>query len=140
MIIQVCQNQPELTLRIVQPGCNGGQLLDYTQLRLVIRAPECKFLLKSPIYREGCWLYNPPGEHEVPPHELPAIIYEGFDCNDKREVVFRFDSLMWKLPPGRYFGYVEYKDGTPITKVDLDLCTIPFIVDKATLNSPRGCL
>lgn len=139
MIIQICQNQPDLALRIAQPGCSGQQLIDYESVRMVIRAPHCPCLLKSPIVRDGCWLYNEPIRPEnILPHELPAIVYDAFSVNDDGEIVFKFDALLWRMPPGRYIGHVEFKNGCPIVQVDIDLCSRPYIVDRATPVS-RSC-
>lgn len=142
-IIRICQGQPELALRIVQPGCEGGQLIEHEHIRLVIQAPHCEHRLKSPLVFNGCWPgFTTPWRDDIIPHEIPALIYPAFTTNEQGETVFRFDDKLYKLPPGRYFGNVEFSNGTLITKLDLDLCTIPFIIDRARVTEqpckPKG--
>lgn len=139
-IIKICQGQPELAVRLVQPGCNGGQLVDYENLRLVIKAPECNRLLKSPIIMTGCWpgYDNLPRLGELPPHEYPALVYPAFDINENSEVVFRFDHQLLELPPGRYWGYIELNNGTVLAKLDLDLCSSPVLIDTVSVTEV-GC-
>ncbi|MBQ3569593.1 MAG: hypothetical protein IJA20_02845 [Methanocorpusculum sp.] len=136
-IVKICQGQPELAVRLVQPGCGGGQLVDVDNLRLVIKAPECNHLLKSPIIMTGCWpgYDNLPRLGETPPHELPAVVYPAFDTNDNGDIIFRFDKQLFELPPGRYWGYVELANGTILTKLDLDLCFTPVLVDAVSVTS-----
>jgi len=144
-IIRLCHGQPELAIRIVQPGCNGAQIIDYKHIRLVIEAPDCGFLLKSPVTLTGCWPGHPwaPGTSGEVPHQLPALVYPAFDTDEMGRTVFRFDDKLWQMPPGRYFGNVEFNNGTHITRLDLDLCNTPFLVDMAVLtNEPctnKGC-
>ena len=143
-IVKICQNQPTLAVRITTPGCNGGQLVDYKQVRLVISAPErttCEPLL-SPQCFKGCF----PG-HDVDrwndsfisPDQLPLLIYPAFGINDDGDIVFILDSQLWKRV-GRYVGSVEFNDGQKILELDLDICTTQFIADKiSTDNIPcRG--
>lgn len=138
MIIQICQDQPEIALCIVQPGCTGQQLID-AGLRLVIRRPDCYCCRTPPILRKGCWLYNPPKPYHEP-HELPALVYDAFEVNDEGLIVFRLDDLFFEYPPGRYSGTVELKPcSTPIVQVDIDLCSIPFVLSEAQVTSKRGC-
>ena len=139
-IIKICQGQPELAVRLVQPGCHGGQLVDSSNVRMVIKAPECNHLLKSPIIMTGCWpgYKNIPRYGELPPHEYPALIYPAFTTNDKGEIIFRFDNQLYNMPPGRYIGYVELIDGTPLVQLDLDLCYAPVLVDAVTVTE-AGC-
>lgn len=134
-IIRICQGQPELALRIVQPGCGGGQLIEYERIRMVIQAPHCEHRLKSPLVFNGCWPgFNTPWRDSPPPHELPALIYPAFDTNEYGETVFRFDDKLYALPPGRYFAFIEFTNGTLITRLDLDLCNSPFLVDTARVT------
>lgn len=143
-ITRICWGQPELAVRLVQPGCNGGQLIDYEHIRLVITAPACPYRLKSEQVFYGCWpSYETPWSDGILPHELPALVYPAFDTNDEGEIVFRFDSHLWKLPPGRYIGSVELNDGRQLAELDIDLCTTPVIIDKTRVTNracnPRSC-
>ena len=40
MIVRICRGQPELAVRVVAPGCDGGQLVDWEDIELCIQAPE----------------------------------------------------------------------------------------------------
>ena len=136
VITRICQGQPELAVRLVQPGCDGGQLIDCNNIRLVISAPSCPCLLKSPLLFTGCWPgYDTPWEDNVRPDELPALVYPAFDINDKGETVFRFDDKLYKMPPGRYIGSIELNDGRRLAELDIDLCTQPVIIDSVTVTS-----
>lgn len=143
-IVKICQNQPTLAVRITTPGCNGGQLVDYKQVRLVISAPErttCEPLL-SPQCFKGCWFGHDLKKWEdsfIPPDQLPLLIYPAFGTNDDGDIVFILDSQLWKRV-GRYVGSVEFNDGQKILELDLDICTTQFIADKiSTDNIPcRG--
>ncbi len=138
-IVRICQGQPELAVRLVQPGCDGGQLIDWEHVRLVIKAPHCPHLLKSPMIFTGCWPgWETPWTNQVLPHELPALVYPAFDTNDDGETVFRFDKNLYTLPPGRYEGRVELSNGALLSVLDIDLCTMPTIIDKVSVTS-KGC-
>lgn len=133
MIIKIRRGQPELRLSLVQPGRDGAKLAS-DNLRLIISAPHCDCLLKSPLIFEGCW----PGHEireEVPPHEWPALCYPAWEVSDDGDVVFRLDELLFQRPPGRYIGQVEWKDGRPIARLDIDLDSGPYIIDKITVIS-----
>lgn len=134
-IIRICQGQPELAVRIVQPGC-GSQLIDFQNIRLVIQAPNCTCIPCSPIIVSGCWpgYPGPFDEPRCPISKLPALVYPAFNTNADGETVFRFDRRLWSLPTGRYFGNIEFNNGTPIDRLDIDLCTIPFLVDKVSIT------
>lgn len=134
MIINICHDQQELAVRITQPGCSGGQVIDHDLFLLRIQAPHCPHLLKSPICLTGCWPQHrePFFDPNCPPHELPALVYPALKTDEEGRIVFRFDSLLHKLPKGRYIGTIIF-DGTPITELDLDLCSIPFLVDEAVV-------
>lgn len=138
MIVKICQGQPELSIRIVTPGCNGGQLINYKDIRMCIYAPKCEESLLSPMCFTGCW----PG-HDVeaynernclPPQDMPLLVYPAFTINDNGETVFRFDAKLWERR-GRYVGVIEFTDGTKITELDLDICNQPFIADRISLTS-----
>lgn len=131
MIIQICQGQEELALSIEQPGCNGVKLADLN-VRLVIEAPHCEWLLKSPWYRTGCWPGNEPREPLLPPHEMSKLVYPASYINNDGDIVFRLDSLLFNRPPGRYLGKLFFFTGQPITELDLDLCTRPFFIGRVT--------
>lgn len=135
-IIRICQGQPELAVRLVQPGCEGGQLINHEDIRLVIRAPECNRRLKSEQVFTGCWPgYDTPWSDGIYPHEFASLVYPAFDTNENGDTVFRFDRNLWKLPPGRYWGFVEFNNGQLITKLDLDICNMPILLDAVTLTS-----
>ena len=143
-IVKICQNQPTLAVRITTPGCNGGQLVDYKHVRLVISAPErtTHEPLLSPQCFKGCWFGHDLKKWEdsfIPPDQLPLLIYPAFGTNDDGDIVFILDSQLWKRV-GRYVGSVEFNDGRKILELDLDICTTQFIADKiSTDNIPcRG--
>ena len=143
-IVKICQNQPTLAVRITTPGCNGGQLVDYKQVRLVISAPELTTHepLLSPLCFSGRWFGHDLKKWEdsfIPPDQLPLLIYPAFGTNDDGDIVFILDSQLWKRV-GRYVGSVEFNDGQKILELDLDICTTQFIADKiSTDNIPcRG--
>lgn len=135
-ITRICMGQAELAIRLVQPGCDGGQLVNYEDVRLVIAAPYCSHRLKSPQLFRGCWPgFETPWIDSPPPHELPALVYPAFETNDEGMTVFRFDDKLWKFPPGRYIGTIEFNNGMVLAKLDIDLCSAPFILDKVTVTS-----
>lgn len=139
MITKICFGQPEMAIRLVQPGCDGGQLVNWQDVRLVIAAPYCNHLLKSPQCFRGCWPgFETPWIDSRPPHELPAIVYPAFETNDNGETVFRFDDKLWRMPPGRYIGTVEFNNGRLLAKLDIDLCSAPILVDRIVVIS-TGC-
>lgn len=136
-IIRLCHDTKALTIKLVQPGCNGGQLIDYENLRLVITAPACSHRITSPLCFTGCWPgFETPWTDAVYPHELPALIYPAFEINDKGETVFRLDSQLRRLPAGRYIGSIELKDGTPLAEIEIDMCNLPALIDTVSVNDP----
>lgn len=139
MIVRICRGQPELAVRVVAPGCDGGQLVDYEDMELCILAPKCTCEGPfSKIYFHGCgwWGHDIDrwNEQQVPPEEMPVLVYPAFDVNDNGEIVFKFDSKLWERA-GRYVGLIRFKDGTEITRLDLDICTTQFLADKVTVKS-----
>ena len=139
MIVRICRGQPELAVRVVAPGCDGGQLVDYEDMELCILAPKCTCEGPfSKIYFHGCgwWGHDMDrwNEQQVPPEQMPVLVYPAFDVNDNGEIVFKFDSKLWERA-GRYVGLIRFKDGTEITRLDLDICTTGFIADKVTVKS-----
>lgn len=134
VITRICKGQPELAVRLVQPGCMGGQLVT-ENLRLVITAPQCQCHLKSPLLFTGCWPgFTTPWSDAVYPHELPAVVYPAFETNDDGDVVFRLDDLLWKMPSGRYIGTIEFNNGQVLTELDIDLCNFPVLIDTVTVT------
>ena len=124
---------------MVAPGCDGGQLVDYEDMELCILAPKCTCEGPfSKIYFHGCgwWGHDIDrwNEQQVPPEQTPVLVYPAFDVNDNGEIVFKFDSKLWERA-GRYVGLIRFKDGTEITRLDLDICTTGFIADKVTVKS-----
>lgn len=139
MITKICYGQSELSIRLVQPGCDGGQVVNWRDVRMVIAAPHCDHRLKSPQVFRGCWPgFETPWSDAVYPHELPALVYTAFETNDEGETVFRFDDKLWRMPPGRYIGTIEFTNGTVLAQLDLDLCNSPVIVDRVRVTS-AGC-
>ena len=139
MIVRICRGQPELAVRVVAPGCDGGQLVDYEDMELCILAPKCTCEGPfSKIYFHGCgwWGHDIDrwNEQQVPPEQMPVLVYPAFDVNDNGEIVFKFDSKLWERA-GRYVGLIRFKDGTEITRLDLDICTTQFLADKVTVKS-----
>jgi len=123
-------------VRIIQPGCNGGQLINSDDIRLVIQAPDCGCAGQSPFIVYGCWpgYDGPIGEAHIPPHDRPALVYPAFDINDEGDTIFRFDRRLWTMPGGRYIGTIEFNNGDIIDQIDIDLCTIPFLVDRVSIT------
>lgn len=135
MIIKICQGQEELAVDIVQAGCDGGKLVDL-DLRLLIKAPDCPCIMTSPYKFEGCWPQFPELPEAGPLHHtLPTLVYPASYINKDGNIVFRLDQLLFKFPPGRYFGYIETRSGHRLAALDLDLCTTPFILKSATVRS-----
>ena len=135
-ITKICFGQSELRIRLVQPGCGGGQLVNDTDVRLVIAAPYCNHRLKSPQLFLGCWPgFDTPWCSDALPHELPAIVYPAFTVDENGDTVFRFDGKLWQLPPGRYIGTIEFNDGRIIAKLDIDLCNDPVLLDRVSVSS-----
>jgi hypothetical protein len=139
MIIKIYNHQPELRLKLGQPGKHGDMLASIDNLKLIIKAPAppCH-VVNSPIIRKGCWPGNPPENDFIPLDELPALIYPAFDISDEGEVVFRFDKLLWKRPVGRYEGFVVL-EGHVIATLDIDLSPINYTIMGATVHSYPLC-
>lgn len=134
-IVRLSLGQPELSIKLVQPGCDGGQLVNWQDVRLVIAAPALNHRLKSPQLFRGCWPgFETPWCDDVYPHEMPALVYPAFESNDDGDTVFRFDDKLRKLPAGRYVGTIELLDGTVLAKLDIDLCPAPVLIDRMTLT------
>lgn len=139
-ITKICQGQPYLSVRLSAPGCQGGQLIDYEKIRLVITAPQrttCEMPL-SRLHFTGCWPGHDTEKYERqfdPPDQRPIICYDAFKCSPDGDIVFRLDAMLYKvLPPGRYVGLIEFKNGTPIVKLDIDLCFDQFVLDRVTVG------
>lgn len=142
-IVRVCQGQPELAVRLVTPGCDGAQLIDWRQVRLVIAPPErqtCETPLSPQVFK-GCW----PG-HDTEkwndsfalPETQPLIIYPAFAVNEDGDIVFILDSQIWQRR-GRYVGIIEFNNGEKITELDLDISSLQFIADRvSTRSTPCG--
>lgn len=138
-IVRICQGQPELAVRLTTAGCNGAQLVDWKQVRLLIVPPArttCELPL-SPQCFKGCW-----PTHDIEkwnasfslPESQPLLIYPAFGTNEDGDIVFVLDEQLWKRR-GRYIGLIEFINGEKITELDLDICTQPFVADRVSLNS-----
>ena len=97
MIIRICRGQPELAVRVVAPGCDGGQLVDYEDMELCILAPKCTCEGPfSKLYFKGCgwWGHDVDrwNDQQVPPEEMPVLVYPAFDTDDDGNIVFTADS------------------------------------------------
>ena len=95
MIVRICRGQPELAVRVVAPGCDGGQLVDYEDMELCILAPKCTCEGPfSKLYFKGCgwWGHDIDrwNEQQVPPEQMPVLVYPAFDVNDNGEIVLDF--------------------------------------------------
>lgn len=135
-IVRICKNQAELAVKIVQPGCNGGQVIGHEDIFLVIKAPKCPHRYKSPWIVEGCWPgYDGPRGCEPTPDQYPAIYYPAFNIDDEGRAVFRFDNKLYRLPQGRYIGTIEFGDTTPIATLDIDLCNTPFSISEVVTTT-----
>lgn len=138
-IIRISYGQPDIAVRLVEPGC-GSQVIDYEHIRLVIQAPHCpEESCLSPLEFCGCWPGFDTSKTCRPPHEHGILIYDAFDRTDDGEIIFRFDSKLWKLPSGRYIGSVEIKDGPCLAKLDLDLCSVGYLIDRVTTGKSGDC-
>lgn len=146
--IEICHGQRELAVKIVQPGCEGSQLLDL-DLKLVISAPVCPaHIMKSPQHWVGCFVHPAP-ELLVStiPHELPPVVYPAFRIDLEGRVVFYLDDLLFSRPKGRYIGRIVLPrhlqetayDGECLVELDIDLCTKPWIVSEVAINSVQPC-
>lgn len=138
-IVRICQGQPELAVRLTTSGCNGAQLVDWQQVRLVIVPPPrqtCELPLSPQVFK-GCW---PTHDIEswnnsfILPETLPLLIYPAFGTNEDGDIVFALDEQLWKRR-GRYIGVIEFINGEKITELDLDICTQQFVADRVSLNS-----
>lgn len=135
-IIKLYQGQPELAVRLTAPGPARLQLAQSKGIRLVItaaglgHAPGTVYL--SPLKFTGFW----PGRDSeryydsfIHPDDRPALVYPAFTTDDQSRVVFKLDSKLWKMPPGRYLGHIETESGQHLANLDLDLCVGPFLVE-----------
>lgn len=148
MIIPLSATQGELAVSIVEPGCSGGKILDHSIFRLVIRRPEnadCRMAF-SPIIRKGCW----PGMPEwIDPSlrvDIPTLVYPAFTTDEDGNIVFKFDSKLRQLLPGRYWGCVEKQTASGwvgIRTLDIDLETTVALVERVIVSDseiiPTNC-
>lgn len=135
-IVNLGYGEKEIAVRIIQPGCDGGQLIDYKNLQLMICAPDCGYLLKSPIIMKGChpgnFYRNPPD-----PRQLPRLYYPAIKTDLKGRTVFRLDDKFEQYPAGCYIGQVQFKNGQVVCDIDLRLHTTPFIIDEIEIITPE---
>lgn len=132
-IIRIHPGQTELILRIVQTGCAGGQVCG-KDTRLVIERPACADELLSKWKFEGCWPGYDVDAWNAQQEEVPALVYPAFDTNENGDTVFRLDDKLFSLPPGRYVGCVEWKNGVSITTIDIDLSPGGFLVESVSVT------
>lgn len=133
-IVKLCRHQPEIAVRLVQSGCDGGQLVDWRNVRLVIEPGKCCEVELTEWDLYGCWPGYTANTCRCKPFQ-PALVYPAFTLDPKGRVVFRFDELMWSNPPGRYLARVEYMGCTPITEFEIDYCNQPFLIDQVVVQS-----
>lgn len=132
MIIKVCEDTPKIGLRIVQPGCNGKQLMD-TGVVLAITPISCPRPERLVPYWENCELKY---RDETP--RIPSLEYPAFDISDDGLVIFYLDRKAWALPPGRYKGYIIIGGHCSNTTFDIDLCNTSYVIDQAVVI-PNPC-
>lgn len=132
MIIRLCENTPKLHLRIVQPGCTGGQLLE--KVSLIIQPPVCVRQDKIHYEWEGC-------EYKavVIPSEIPTLKYPAFEIDDDGYVVFYFDNKLWSLPSGRYIATVDIDGCCNDLTFGIDLCNSPLEIDSIAVTEETNC-
>jgi hypothetical protein len=136
MIVPIRKGQPEMRVLLRDPGGDGCPLTDFQQVRLEISAPAPEPGFEdSPIIKEGCWPgYGP--DFELPLWDCPRLVYPAFETADDC-VVFRFDRLLERLPPGRYVGTILYIN-RPVAWLDLDLRDSVYVPERV-LVSEEGC-
>jgi hypothetical protein len=139
MVLKLSRGQPELRVRLVEPG-GGPPLTRIEGVRLELRAagppPNCGL---SQITREGCWPGFPTGDL-IPTWDMPKLVYPAFGVDCDAAMIFRFDRHLWHRPPGRYIGTILLED-KEIAWLDIDLCDtrwIPELVEAKAPEDGRG--
>lgn len=132
MIVRLCEDTPKLALRIVQPGCHGRQLMD-TGVEITI-SPVCCDRPSERIEQDEC--LNIIAVHKK---EIPSLTYPAFELDDEGRIVFYFDAKLWALPPGRYHAHVSIGGCCDKTRIDIDLCNRPTIIDQVAVTEVAAC-
>lgn len=133
MIIRLCEDTPKLALRIVQPGCSGKQLMD-TGVEIHITPVECEPRRKTQMVWDGC-IYR----EEKIENPIPSLTYPAFELDDDGRIVFYFDNRLWSLPPGRYHAHVWVGGCCDQTRLDIDLCNRPVMIEQVVTIGAAGC-
>ena len=132
MIIRLCEDTPKLALRIIQPGCSGGQLSSIEGVALRITEVQCYEPQEVKVY-DHCFNHV-----ETFKRTVPSVTYPAFEVDDAGRVVFYFDAMLWGFPKGRYTAHVLLDDCC-VFSFDIDLCNRPVIVDQVVQIGVAGC-
>lgn len=133
MIVKLCEDTPKLALSIVQPGCNGRELLD-TNIELRITKKSCPLGPVQEVVEDNCSVTTVWVEHAV-----PAVIYPAFDLDEDGRVEFYFDDKLWNMPSGRYEGEVLIGGLGTGAIIDIDLCNSPLVIASASVKPALVC-
>lgn len=120
MILHLTRYTARLALKINEIVYNH-QVTSPDQLRLLIVPGEfnneCRKprTMGSPWFLSGCWPFHPTGVDLANPRlpDFPMLGYDGFDIDSEGCIVFNFDDRLWKLPDGRYTGFLIIKPVRP---------------------------
>lgn len=132
MIIRLCEDTPKLALKIVQPGCDGKQLMDLG-VEIQISAAHCH-IPQDRVVVDICLNII-----DVVRPQIPTLVYPAFELDDDGRIVFYFDKRLWVQPPGRYHARVLIGGYCDKTHIDIDLCNRPIIIEQVAVISATGC-
>lgn len=133
IIVKLCEDTPKLALSIVQPGCQGRELMD-TNIEIRISKKGCPAGPVQQVEEDNCsvttrWVLETP----------PAVIYPAFDIDEDGRVEFYFDDRLWNMPSGRYVGEILIGGYPTGAVVDIDLCNSILSVASATVKPITPC-
>lgn len=131
-IVRLCEDTPKLALKIVQPGCDGRQLMDM-RVEIQISPVQCE-QPQERIVLDACL-----NVVDVVKRQIPTLTYPAFELDDEGRIVFYFDKRLWSQPPGRYHARVLIGGCCDKTHIDIDLCNRPVIIEQVAVTSVAGC-
>ena len=121
-IIDLGPDTPRLKLKLMSPGCNGGQII--THASMYITRVKCEEELPTslpPMYLcGGC-----DNKMEIPPITtpqpvIPTLLYESIGVDENGFTEFYFDDKLFESPSGRYTACVKV-DGCDVMDFDINL-------------------
>ena len=131
-IVRLCEDTPKMALRIVQPGCDGRQLIDMG-VEIQISPVQCEEPQER-IVMDVCL-----NVVDIIKREVPTLTYPAFEIDAEGRIVFYFDKRLWSQPAGRYRARVLIGGCCSKTTIDIDLCNRPVVIEQVAVTSVAAC-